>query len=477
MPLSDDLIPAAVWEWSGLIVMYAALVALLAAWCWDWIRRRGRRGRRCPSCGYDMSRSPGLRCSECGHHATRERELWRFNMHGRAACIACGIFILGYAAGVVPRVHSRGWLGAAPTWALIAAIPWSEVKLTSDRWRPPPVFELSQRSLSWFDRWLLAEVCLVGDSKRQPGTAAWFDHYGRWLRSALSHELRAGDMDRPQMIRALRIVSVRLESRPVWPIGVPIYAVPVIDRWVGMESLFAEGAPCLASMNPATAYAASSSSVYDRQPPRQDFQQCLGALSAECGSLPYRWRLARVEIDRTGHMRRIPGPERQVEHPIAVRGKVEDLIAPVTDPRVEAALREALSPSLRVVIGPAGPNARLDFWRSSSLSDETIRALSGMALGLRVELLRNDEVMCALPIWYRVDAQAGRQGEMNPGGLLHIDRGMWRIAVTPSLFQGGRATWTARISGDGAIALRDFTATRYWSGSITIPLKVSVTSD
>jgi hypothetical protein len=31
--------------------------------------------------------------------------------------------------------------------------------------------------------------------------------------------------------------------------------------------------------------------------------------------------------------------------------------------------------------------------------------------------------------------------------------------------------WTVRVRGDGEMALRDFSATKYWAGEFTLPLK------
>lgn len=83
------------------------------------------------------------------------------------------------------------------------------------------------------------------------------------------------------------------------------------------------------------------------------------------------------------------------------------------------------------------------------------------------------------PYWVRFD----RMGESQvpwchpPTALeeLEIDHSDWLNDFDPAELLEGN--WTIHIKGDGATALRDFEATKYWAGEITLPLKVIVEDD
>ena len=128
---------------------------------------RSRKRRRCPKCWYDLSHSPGMTCGECGYRASQERDWRKTRRHWRWAVVGILIAVLGYVAGVIPRV-SRSWdhwPGLVPTSVLIGLEPWLGEVDTALR------YELGLRAItqpmwSWQEAWLTkrCESVVAGDS-------------------------------------------------------------------------------------------------------------------------------------------------------------------------------------------------------------------------------------------------------------------------------------------------------------------------
>ena len=103
-----------------LIAAVLAGISIYLLWR-SLLRDPDRKKRRCPKCWYDMSGTPGLRCPECGREHSAEKKLYKRRRRRALASIGMGTLIVAFAVGWSPRVAKDGWLGSAPTWALVTA--------------------------------------------------------------------------------------------------------------------------------------------------------------------------------------------------------------------------------------------------------------------------------------------------------------------------------------------------------------------
>jgi hypothetical protein len=153
------------WPFATAAVVLAAGGVVLLGWSLWWDRPRGRK--RCPKCWYDMSGAAGLVCPECGKDARRERRLLKTRRRWGWATLAVVLLLAAYPVRQVPIVRRDGWWAAAPTWAVILAVPYLEHRgelRRSTRWRDPLYSEIRARlighgaeppRLTRLERWLL----------------------------------------------------------------------------------------------------------------------------------------------------------------------------------------------------------------------------------------------------------------------------------------------------------------------------------
>ena len=107
------------WLGGGAIAL-AAFVLLIKLLIGD--RSGGRR--RCPTCWYDMSGTPGnLRCSECGCTAANERKLKRTRRSWLKVGGALLLLFIGAGLSSTPGYLRAGWPGAVPSTILISMMP------------------------------------------------------------------------------------------------------------------------------------------------------------------------------------------------------------------------------------------------------------------------------------------------------------------------------------------------------------------
>jgi hypothetical protein len=116
-------------HWTGYsLAAIAGLLLLLALF-----RDRARGQSRCRKCWYDLKEIGDLpiTCPECGKAHTKPRHLQKTRRHKRLALVWLLVMVVGgYGLWVVPRVQDRGWVGAVPTTAMVAAAPWVNYRWT-----------------------------------------------------------------------------------------------------------------------------------------------------------------------------------------------------------------------------------------------------------------------------------------------------------------------------------------------------------
>src|SRR5690606_35050995 len=126
---------------------------------------------------------PALTCPECGRTARQERSLFRTRRRWRWAMLAIVPWMVAYTVVAWPRTRERGWPGAVPTPALIAAVPWLDSRFPGI----PPTAGMTRRDRRYgelYERIRLDERSLTPLSdgtmvKRvQQRTLAWRCLYG-----------------------------------------------------------------------------------------------------------------------------------------------------------------------------------------------------------------------------------------------------------------------------------------------------------
>lgn len=111
------------WAEPGTLLARVCLLGTVAMLWWSRVGDPSMGRRRCPSCWYNMSATPGLVCAECGGDARDEANLYRSRPSRRAAALA--LLPLAAAAGVSLASLARDpvWPSRLPDCALIAISP------------------------------------------------------------------------------------------------------------------------------------------------------------------------------------------------------------------------------------------------------------------------------------------------------------------------------------------------------------------
>ena len=404
--LEDDVVTA-VW-------LILGISGVLFVW-WGWFEDRARGRRRCPGCLYDMAGVPGLTCPECGRVVRAERRLWR--THRRRAATVLGVVLLG-CAFITPRVlpwYRFGWQRSVPTWLLVQIINlkgWpAAASASGDKWAS----ELRARHAS--------------------GRLGW------------GHDAAMKGMARHWTFR----------HRPKWPAGVPIQLWTEPGRWYNTDTwmgLFVRGAD---SGDSGQWHGLSDDSAY----------QGLGMPPLPVYIDPPRPGTTGVAIDCRLD-RPVPGAEAgtttistewsgRVTLPIQIMESIDDVIRP----HKSDALIAGVLAGMRV--GFRGPERTVPPWGTLNVPPITTDTPRGLAVGVRVEVLADVQVVSEGRILYRSGSLSATYTVMkstpDPTAVWFLD--------DPTV-----AAWSVRVRSDAETALSDLSATCYWVGDVTVPLVV-----
>jgi hypothetical protein len=142
------------------------------------------------------------------------------------------------------------------------------------------------------------------------------------------------------------------------------------------------------------------------------------------------------------------------------------LLKPVSDPAMNNAVAQ--------VVG--GGAVKWDHGRSPVRFNITAQAtfdpaFNDTAIGLRVELRHNGVVARRLNMWWLAGATlpANRMDDRNYG--FEIDFEDIELLRQLNADQDG---WEMHVQGDPALALRAGTAAKFWSGEVTVPLRLNL---
>lgn len=451
--MSDHLQLILTWlPWAVLAGISGAVIY------WGLFGDRARGRRRCPKCWYNMIGSPGMMCPECGFAARRERQFHRDRRRWRA--VTLGLFMLTPLMwNALHEAHGERWWRAwIPESWLVTALPWA------DDGSHFVARELGYRAMrdelsdaTWD---ALFERCLTGDGDAAPPSPAWELKYGRILVTHaprfMADEARAmRRLELPPRFDLVRVspaasdepLCVEIMLRHWWPRG-------FVTR-VTFEA-FADGVPLLESPVVARHVDLPGSS--------RPFPLVMPPPPSGARSIDLRVTAERIDVD--GSVRRFEPVT--LTAPVQHAGGASTMLNATTDPEIERLLREALGGRVgrHASDGADQPGAR----RVSSLRfTRAFRApvLEGVAIGLRIEILRDDEVVHVLDHWGEGGAGPGqfrRQWLHSPDGLSFVDA-----------MGADGAAWTMRVRGERGLALRVPGATTWWQGEFTMPLIVEDT--
>lgn len=209
-------------------------------------------------------------------------------------------------------------------------------------------------------------------------------------------------------------------TRDVWPVGVPIMVFTNVVRHEGVWLWLASPRPPLESFERVW------------EPPQRLTPPPAGTRLLEA---------------------RLPSGQR-VARRIEVRGRVDDIIIPIASPGLDAEVLRALAPV--IVLMPLSDRVALSMsWPERMIARESA------AVGLRVTVRRDGAVAGEAP-WLAMYASP-------PSLLVGDDQLLGLLAQAVRTGESAElARWTVRLEGDGALALADLRAKRYWAGSVTM---------
>lgn len=426
--------------WVGVIAFYSAMIYL--AW-WGLFSDRHKGRRRCPKCWYDMCGTPGMTCGECGFTGRREKQLSKRRRRPLMAVLAF-VSCVAVAGFINERRTDQGWLSFAPTKALILSLPFT-MDLNGDTYeellRRMRDDELSQRE--WR---MLMKRCAKGDWERKPLSDEWLGSYARVITGWRGTLEPGSKVEQPLLDLA---PAIDVTTRESWPADVsPRLEVDVHDFWPsGMETRI-RAQPHIEG-EPATTFYKTNARF--RQPA---YQLPIPPLTQDA---------AEVIVDLTIDRRRTADNETDWEPvgtytitvPLVRKGRLADLLEPITGGSLEQAMKRALSG--RVTKWQKG---RSPVRINVNAGQTTDPAIQGVAIGVIVELLCEGQVARRLDLWWSAGTQR------TDWEVVYEDEPLLRTAT------GRDGKWQMRVRGDAELALRVPGATKYWAGQFTIPMRV-----
>jgi hypothetical protein len=466
-------------SWSQLLPSAAGVLALAGLVLLLWALRgdpsRGRR--RCGGCWYDLSGAPAalpVTCPECGRMATSERQFLAARRRWRWAFAALCFMILPWALLHTPGARARGWPALVPTTALIAFATDLERPINNEPSRIARgdirgiparrrlCYELNLRlttgkiagwQIDWLSGQFVTNSSWDGDGRREPGPLTWL---GRW---AIDDETRGGTTG-TRLLRRLRdrLATSTLVTRPRWPRHTPIAVGLQPCYWHGQTGalvvtpLSGTGEPLtfpLASPDDQGWFRGGHTSALE---PWRDDKLVVGSPTDESGLLELQLELVAETTSSDGSLSCTPALWRaSIPRRIELTDTVDDVIQPITSEAIASHLESSL----------------VTYWHGSFLVGASIALPAALvnpetSVAVRLELLRDDVVIASASA--RVAAE--RNSLAMPVVVFPVTDASSSLYV-PDL---SNPAWQLRVTADPELALHDFQATHYWSGSFKVPL-------
>jgi hypothetical protein len=479
----------------GLLVVGVLLILIVLVGRFVPIVRR-RAARICPKCGYDMRHTPGMRCSECGYEARSEGMLHRRRMRWRLVLGGVLLLFLSYGAFATPRVRARGWVGAVPTTMLIAGMPilrpnmdvfarapFSGTAVTSAAvacWRDDLFKDLVEWRVKRKELWGWQVSLAHFMCRWQAGPE--IDPRDQWetLGDHILGSTRYADGRRVSWSSYAQSATVTISGRRTWPHGFTIYQKPEITAEAFEVKVRAEpvnpdvGLPwCKTEMT--VGFCATGLPP----PPWRDGLLPIGRAISGIESIDFncaayglefgesvwcqRWRALRAErisvpYTTTESIESIALPVENDDLKVSLSGSLEAVLAQRT-------LDEVPDSAWSVALFTTATDERdysesWDYYRVCDFVNDH----PGVTFAFRIEVRAEDEVVASGEAWYR----GVERGRFEPWGTAIVLDVHDEKAITNA--KGG--AFTLRLIGDANVALRDEKCTKYWQGTVEVPLKV-----
>lgn len=223
----------------ALLVLSLMLIGVGLSW--DRPGFRGRPGRWCRGCTYDLSGAGEVpvRCTECGREHATERSMRRVRRHKRIVVLGVLLLMGSGVLGLVPAGLRGELMKPLPSWLLVEMQPLFPEQPWSIKNHPSR--ELTKRLMDTTDPMPHAEIAKIinhvasGSLIADAGSKRWVNTSGRWIGGQVfrfgSKEAGWNYPDRTPADQQLseafdRLMNVLPEWDPVtrdrWPQGHPV---------------------------------------------------------------------------------------------------------------------------------------------------------------------------------------------------------------------------------------------------------------
>ncbi|MFO0835594.1 MAG: hypothetical protein U0638_11535 [Phycisphaerales bacterium] len=411
------------WALWGLIGLSTLLA--LHALLWDWLRRARRpEVRRCPRCWYDMS-AGGMTCPECGRTARSERAMHYARRRWSMVVIALVLALSSLWSLFLTRATYRQLARLSPTWLLleIAEDPCGPITLTPVG-RPDLTFEGEFRVELW-------RRSFNGD-----------------LSLAESRSLAARQFANP------RWDVLTLETRPRWPVGVPLWAKVTSSFRGARDRDLVASSP----WNGGDHYTALQSAVFVM--PNRSFTNGWFEIPSPQPENPVLVNLGTpppVAREATFAGVISEGKDEVYTHiaraPITIVSTIDDAITPDTSGFLDQSVRSIVESYL--CLSPDGEYITLP---------PLLIEANTAAVALRVEFVRDNTPIAQSSIL--IAPQPGPEGGRIVGGIRDYSH-IWARLTGPGVPLENTNGLKVRVSSDPELALRQFDATSYWKGEFS----------
>jgi hypothetical protein len=417
-------------------------------------------------------------CAECGYVARREAQFYATRRRYGLAVVS----ILGCVAIVLfinDRIIQGGWPTLLPDRLLIWLLPIAPP--SSGGVYGEIVSRAGRNDLSDGDRVALLNRCASGDWHSEPVTDKWIGKYGNFIA-----DWRRSFVDDQKLEALLLPIPPRLDAatRDTWPEGMPVAInVQLRDWWPwGMECRIRATpripGPGADGSTPTTTFYRTGDDRYLRSayalylPPLDPNVKEI-AIDFEID----RRRMANHNRGRGGSRALdsdrpviendwIPAGKQTITLKTRAQGTLEQIASPASDPALDHAVGQVFR--MGAVKWAAGASP-VRFYINPALTHAP--PFDDVAVGVMAELLCDGTVARRLNLWWLGGARGGPSRRNYGFEIAYEDQQLLQSANAED------GLWTMRIRGDPHLALRAGTAARYWSGEVTLPLRLQLNPD
>jgi len=406
-----------------------ALSAIIYAGYRLFVRPRKWRLRAladiCPACKYDLSKPKTTRCPECGLDVTTNGG--RPTPRQRRRVLLLFIVLIGLSLNIFlgkPWERSReSWSRVLPTTLLMVCVPTAANDYDSITLPYICTQRFNDSEMwNWQERWMLRKMCYLTTTERN---------------------------------------KPFIKFRDRWPKDVPVY----IEDWY----------------------------FRTERPGRWPFDVRLrdprggGIVGWSCGpQTSTKWHIADITHSADGTTLPLDAGDDRVplllelvedahdlevirtyrfNQPIIITNTIDEIIAPDTSDSLSALIRSSLRLTWSSMRNSTSEGSL--FSRQLEVDLITPPPSTSTAFAFRIDLIRDGKLIGTLHAWLRSGVYEYKTSHLWPSGDFD--------AILKAIDNPNGVT--AQVTSDPELALRDFTARSYWSGSFEMPLSELLSTD